>query len=66
MYYSSKEAEFFRILFDTCDGKIRPLLFLQSPLEQIWSVSKKCIKGESFNKCNKLIKTALMYQVHIP
>ena len=41
MYYSSKEAEIFRILFDTCDDKIRPLLFLQSPLEQIWSVSLK-------------------------
>ena len=32
MYYRSKEAEIYRILFDTCYDKIRPLLFLQSPL----------------------------------
>ena len=46
MYYSSKEAEIYRILFDTCDDKIRPLLFLQSPFEQIWSVSLKIQTSE--------------------
>ena len=39
--HCSKEAEIHRILFDTCDDKIWPLLFLQSLLEQIWSVSLK-------------------------
>ena len=53
MYYGSKEAKLHGILFDTCDKKIWSLLFLQSALEQIWSVSLKRIKGEDFNKSNK-------------
>ena len=43
------------ILFDTCDETIWPIPFSQSALEKIWSVSLKRIKGEHFNKCNKLI-----------
>ena len=39
------------------------IIFLQSVLEQIWSGSLKCVKGEHFNNCNKLIKTAKMNPV---
>ena len=61
MYHSSKEAELFSILFDTFYENTQSILFLQSDLEQIWSLSLKRKKGVNFsltetnvNKCNKL------------
>ena len=49
MYHSSKEAEFFSILFDTFCENTQPILFfLQSDLEQIRSLSLKRKKGVNF------------------
>ena len=49
MYHSSKEADFFSILFGTFYENTRPILFLQSDLEQIWSLSLKRKKGVNFS-----------------
>ena len=63
MSHSSKEAEICGILFDNCDEKIRALLFSQSALEQIWSVSRKCIKSDNQQMSKNLQKKRIEKKV---